>query len=184
MLKRTLFPSLIAVCLLAFPSCKKDSPSPAKVDTHKTSTISAPNEFTVTGDGYSSTESIIDTGHYVTTLSFAHAYNDSIGVSITGSSDMGGVTNNVEVAIATHYTGLKSYTIGSANTLVEIAFIAGSPGSYYDSKIYTGISGTLTFNTANVGGVVDGTYSGSFMINNNPANVVTITNGKFSTFLQ
>ena len=188
MLKNSLFFVLVLIGCTTFTSCKKDvSESIDESVDSKNQKIAAgsPNQFVTTGNGYSNTLATINTKEYLYQPSYAWIFRDTLQIGIAGTCVMKGVTKNVEVHISSPNNGVAIYPIGNANTdaRVEIVFMKGTASQHQPVKTYKGISGTLAITKLDAN-TVEGTYSGTFMVNGEPTKIVKITKGKFFVSIQ
>ncbi len=170
------FAALISLCFL-LSNCQKKEETPIPSLPDEVSTLSS-NRFIINGDGNSNHLVVIDTAFQQDFNSEGSRYIqvDSLLLSVKGSGVIGGQTKNIGIWLHTHYAGLGTYPIG--NTVQDATRMTISVYNNLNDaeKYYTCQSGTLII-TGIDNGYFIATYSGVFIVNDDPNTTVTITDG-------
>jgi len=173
--------SLAALLFLCFllVNCQKKEEAPApSMEVENSSTN--PTKFTIEGDGLSNQDIIVDQAFQQDFNSdgIRHQQADSFQLNVRGSGVFNGLTKNIAINLRSHYSGLGSYSIGNNVGDATLMYIYIYSSTFELEKTYKCQSGTLTVLDIN-NGYFTATYSGVFMMYNDPSSSVTINNGEF-----
>ena len=117
--------AILTVFIFTLSNCTKKSNDPIPTTNpvmQEEITGNTPNEFTITGDGYTDELIIIDTTmHEQYRESYGNYFTDSLQLVISGSFILNNVSKYINVGINTHFTGLGTYAIENTFTGTRIA---------------------------------------------------------------